>query len=132
MPISPALTPLRLKGIVTCSFGRSEATNLKLYRESGHYPGDLKEGEAFLFLSKGGNQIIFMFKSIEVEVEHGSGGPATRGVIDSRRLRLDGGTWHPYMLQNYANEAGIYLIGIKRFEQVHAAMQARKRAAPSA
>jgi len=125
------LTRLRLKGVVTCSFARSEATNLGLYRTTTKFPGELNKGEAYLFISKGGNQVLFMFKTVvlEVDVQHRRGdGTNTRGVIDSRRLRLDGGTWHPYMLQNYANEVGIDLIGFKRFEQVHSRMMATKRA----
>lgn len=128
--MSSAPTRLRLKGVITCSFVRSEATNLDLYRKSGHYPGPLKNGEAFLFISKSGNQIIFIFKSISLEVagQHRRGdGTTNRTVIDSRKLRLDGGTWHPYMLQNYANAVGIDLIGLKRFEQIHDEMRAAKR-----
>ena len=128
--IPEELTKLRLKGVITCSFGRSEATNLALYQDSGKYPGDLKKGEAFLFISKGGNQILFVFNTIELKVDtqHRKGdGSTTRGVIDSRRLRLDGGTWHPYMLQDYANEVGIHLVGFRRFEDVHRSLMAKKR-----
>jgi hypothetical protein len=124
------LTKLRLKGVITCSFGRSEASNLRLYRDSAKYPGDLRKGEAFLFISKGGNQVLFVFRPVELEVSsrHRKGdGSKTREVIDSRRLRLDGGTWHPYMLQNYANEVGIHLVGFRRFEEVHKSLMAKKR-----
>jgi len=89
-----------------------------------HYPGDLKKGEAFLFLARGGNQVVFVFRDPTIEFE---GQRVARRVIDSRRLRLDGGTWNPYMLQNYANEIGLHLVGIKRFEQVHDEMMAAKR-----
>jgi len=116
-------THLRLKAVIQCDFGRSEANNLKLYRLQPHYPGDLASGEAFLFFSKTGNQVIFVFRDPTIEFE----GDETRHVTDSRRLRLDGGTWSPYMLQNYANLVGLHLVGIKRFEQVHAEMQERKQ-----
>jgi hypothetical protein len=128
--MSTQMTRLRLRGVVTCSFARSEATNLRLYKKAGHFPGDLKRGEAYLFISKGGNQVIFVFRPItlDVNVPHRAGdGTKTRSVIDSRRLRLDGGTWHPYMLQNYANAVGIELIGFKRFEEVHDRMMTAKR-----
>lgn len=119
------LTQLRLKGVIQCSFSRSEATNLALFRQEPHYPGDLKTGEAFLFLAKTGNQVIFVFRDPEVLFADQK---VVRRVIDSRRLRLDGGTWSPYMLQNYANLVGIHLVGIKRFEQVHDEMVLAKRA----
>ncbi len=120
-----AKTRLRLKGVIQCSFQRSEATNLTLFRQESHYPGDLKAGEAFLFLAKTGNQVVFVFRDPTVEF---NGQVTARRVIDSRRLRLDGGTWSPYMLQNYAEMVGLHLVGIKRFEQVHDEMQAAKRA----
>ena len=109
-------TNLRLKGVISCDFGRSEANNLKLFRKQGHYPGDLKAGEAFLFFSKTGNQCLFMFRDPIVSFDD-----------VERRVRLDGATWSPYMLQNYAHLVGLHLIGLKRFEQVHAEMQERKR-----
>lgn len=116
------LRRLRLKGVVQCSFARSEDTNLKLYRQTAHYPGDLQPGEAFLFLAQGGDQVVFVFSDIAVDF-----GGVTREVIDSRKLRLRSGTWSPFMLQNYANMVGLELVGIKRFEQVHAAWRDTKR-----
>ena len=115
------MTPLTLKGIITCSFGRSEATNLDLYRKSKGFPGELKAGEAFLFISRGLNQVIFIFEYAEVEVDNEHdlpGGDNFRSVLDSRRLRLGGGTWHPYMLQNYANAVGLNLEGIRTLQQI--------------
>jgi len=118
------LTQIRLKGVVQCSFIRSEVTNLALYEQEGHFPGELGEGEAFLFISKQGNQVIFVFRDpLNFDV---SG--KIRNVTDSRRLRLESGTWSPYMLQNYAEAVGLHLVGIKRFEQVHAEMRAAKAA----
>lgn len=113
---------LRLKGVVQCSFVRSEATNLALYRQMGHFPGDLRAGEAFLFVSKTNDQVLFLFADHQVDFD---GVP--RKVIDSRRLRLGTGTWNPHMLQNYANMVGIQLVGIKRFEQIHKEWKEKKR-----
>jgi|SaaInlStandDraft_3_1057020.scaffolds.fasta_scaffold43960_2 hypothetical protein len=117
------LTNLRLKGIIMCSFARSEATNLNLFRQMGHYPGDLKKGEAFLFISKMGNQVIFIFRS-PIQFE---GTQRDIEVVDSRRLRLSSSSWNPHMLQNYANEIGLHLVGIKTFEQIHDEWVANKR-----
>ena len=122
-------TRLRLKGVIACSFSRSEATNLNLYRTTPSFPGDLKKGEAFLFISKTGNQIIFVFHAVELEEENGK----MREVIDSRRLRLPhGATWHPYMLQNYAESVGLHLVGIKRFEEIYKErLEAKRKKNPS-
>ena len=114
-------TRLRLKGIVVCSFQRSEATNLDLYKKEGHFPGDLKKGEAYLVISKGLNQIIFVFPPVVLDEQD------DRSALDSRRLRLDGGTWHPYMLQNYAESLGIHLVGIKSFEKILEDQRDKKR-----
>lgn len=119
------LKRVKLKAIIMCSFQRSEKTNLALFREDRHYPGDLQEGEAFLLVSKMGNQVIFIFRgpsTIEI-----TGAPRTWKVLDSRRLRLEGGTWSPYMLQNYANSVGINLVGLKRLEQIMEDRKNRKR-----
>jgi hypothetical protein len=99
-------------------------TNLDLFKQEGHYPGPLKAGETFLFISKTGNQVVFIFRDPEVDFNG-----VSRRVVDSRRLRLGSGTWNPYMLQNYANSVGIKLEGIKSFEQIHEERKAAKRAA---
>jgi len=118
----PELIRLRLKGVIQCNFARSEANNLTLYRQMGHFPGELQAGEAFLFLAKGGNQVLFFFADKQVDFAG-----VSRQVIDSRKLRLTTGTWDAYMLQNYANMVGLDLVGIKRFEQIHVAWrEARK------
>lgn len=88
---------------------------LASYRRSAHYPGDLAVGEAFLFIAKGNDQVLFVFADHEVMF-----GDTPRRVTDSRKLRLGAGTWSPYMLQNYANAVGLNLQGIKRFEEVYA------------
>lgn len=109
----PDRVKLRLKGVVTCDFSRSEVSNLNIYRREGHFPGELQVGEAFLFVARSGNQVLFMFADQQVDFEG-----VSRQVTDSRRLRLGKGTWSPYMLQNYANSVGLELVGIKRFEQI--------------
>ena len=46
---------------------------------------------------------------------------STTYVLSSQLYRiLGGGTWNPHMLQNYANEVGIVLEGIPRFEKYYA------------
>lgn len=116
-------TALRLRGIITCSFTRSEATNLAIYKEEPGYPGDLRAGEAFLFIAKGLDQVAFVFRPVTVTGE----GDIKRTVFDSRRLRLDGGTWHPYMIQNYAKAVGLQLEGLRTLEQILADQRRAKR-----
>ena len=115
------MTRVRLKAVVACSFQRSEATNLALFQQEDFYPGDLRTGEAFLLVSKMNNQVVFVMRNPR-EVEAG------KKVLDTRRLRLDRGTWNPHMLQNYANEVGLHLVGFKRFEQIYDEWREAKRA----
>jgi hypothetical protein len=112
---------LKLKGIIRVSFVRSEKTNLDLYKQSSGYPGDLGSNEAFLFISKKGDQVIFIFQDADVSVkkeDDSRRGTGFRRVLDSRRLRLGDGVWHPYMLQEYAHAVGLHLIGIPTLTQV--------------
>jgi len=118
------LTQLRLKAVIQCSFTRSEATNLELFRRASHFPGELAAEEAFLFLAKTGNQVIFIFRAPVLRLE---GQTKVRRVVDSRRLRISGGAWSPLMLQNYANAVGLNLVGIKRFEQLYDESRAAKK-----
>jgi len=118
-----SLTNVRLKGVMKCPFNRSEVSNLGQYRREEFFPGELKPGEAYLFLSKGLDQAMFVFATHQSADENG----VVRSVVDSRRLRLTSGSWSPYMLQNDANAVGLSLLGIKRFEQIYAEHQALKK-----
>lgn len=114
---------IRLKGIrFGMDFRKSELTNYDAFRKSKSFPGDLGKNEAYLFVSKGQNQLVWILNLIEIETER-----KDRRMIDSRRWRLEGGTWNPLLLQNYANEAGIELIGIRRFEEIYEEQKDRKR-----
>ena len=119
------LKRLRLRAVVECSFCRSEATNLDLFRPSPNYPGDLQGVEAFLFVSKTGNQVVFIFREVAFDHMH------PNRIVDSRRLRMTTGEWNPLMLQNYANAVGLNLQGLRRFEEIFDDMQERKRRKPT-
>ena len=106
---------LRLKAIIPrADFRKSEETLYREYAKSRAYQGQLKRGEAYLFWSKSGNQLLWFFRDPSA-IE---GSKYEYEVVDSRKWRVTGGTWHPFMLANYAEEVGIDLIGIKRFEEI--------------
>lgn len=113
---------MRLKGIIfDCDFRKNEATNYKTYRRSRSFPGELKTNEVFLFVSKSGNQLIWLLNVDDVEVPRANrSGSFERKIYDSRRWRIDGGVWNPDMLQNYAHAVGIDLVGFRRLEQTFA------------
>ena len=71
-----------------------------------------------LFVSKAGNQLLWVMNVDTVETPFkNKRGRYGRRVIDTRRWRIEGGSWSPLMLQNYANDVGIDLVGFRRLEQ---------------
>lgn len=71
---------------------------------------DLKGEDAVCFLSRGENQVLFVYGFSGEENE----------VLGSARLRLRSGRWNPMMLANYAASVGLTLVGIKKFEEAYA------------
>jgi len=106
---------LRLKLISEADFRKSEETNFLELQKAGKLP-KLKKGEGILLISKGRNQIVFVEKIDEFEVETSSGRIVKARVVPSQRFRIRGTTWDGKMLQNYAERAGFKIPGIKRFE----------------
>lgn len=107
---------LRLKAIrYNCDFRKNENSLYNEFKASQNFPGELAKGEAYLFVSASENQLIWFLNATEVEA-----GRKTVGLVDSRRWRLlSHSKWHPMMLANYASDAGIELIGIRRFEEAY-------------
>jgi hypothetical protein len=104
---------LILKAIILdADFRKSELTNWTEYVKKN--PIVLGKNNTVCFVSGSGRQLVFILHQTKILSKRGD----ERMLLDSRRLRIDGGTWDPYMLQNYANEVDIELVGIKRFEQI--------------
>ena len=112
---------LRLKAIkFNTDFRKNEWTNFKEFKKSKRFPGELKANEAILFVSKSGNQLIWILNVADAE--------SGRQIVDSRRWRITGSqSWNPMMLQNYAEKVGIHLVGLKRFEELYEADREKKR-----
>jgi hypothetical protein len=110
------MNKIRLRAIkFDVDFRKNEWTNYNEFKRSRSFPGDLKANEAFLFVSKSGNQLIWILNIIDSYVV--SEGRVNKQIVDSRRWRITSSqTWDPLMLANYAIEVGIELIGIKKFE----------------
>lgn len=80
---------------------------------------DLTTNDVVCFFSGRGNQVLFVWKPQEISLEKFGARKGTATVYRSERLRLSNSTWSPDMIQNYANQVGITLDGIKRFEEIH-------------
>lgn len=75
---------------------------------------DITEDETVLLVSQSGRQLAFVFHAIEIDSR--SGEPVT--AISHYRVQLDRHTsFNGLMLSQYAQRAGIELVGLKRFEE---------------
>ena len=111
---------MRLKLIHRGDFRKSELT---LFNEAMKAHKGLKLGsdDCVLFISGNGKILKFVYGFTEQEVMRYSTKETTGNttkILESTVYRIDGsGTWNPLMLRNYADAAGVSLIGLKRFEQ---------------
>jgi hypothetical protein len=106
---------MKLKAICfDVDFRKSEATNYQTYMKNPKFPGEPENGETILFVSKSGNQLVWLL-NLGFELV-GKVGQECQ-VTDSRKWRLHGGTWNPHMLSEYARMVNIELMGIKTFAQ---------------
>lgn len=114
---------IRLKGIVQdVDFRYNELSIYEKFRKSKSFVADPRVGEAILFVSKNGNQLLWVLGYDEdVMVQKTS-----RRRIETLRLRVSGGYWNPLMLADYAENVGIQLEGLKKFEEVYEASRAKK------
>jgi len=100
------LIPLRLKGpLVVTPFNRTELTIYEEFRESPLFEGDPGTGEAYVFVSCTGNQMLWVINNILVQNSTGRWCDA----ILTQRLRFRHGGFSDAMLQDYANELGYQL-----------------------
>ena len=92
---------------------------------------DLKPGEAVMFLSKGQDQIRFVYHPVDF-TDTETRRKATyqrsfRGFV-SVHVRLDGHL-DPRMLANVAEQAGLRMINRKRYEAYFAHLQEERKSA---
>lgn len=91
---------------------------------------DLRGFDAVAFVSATGNQIVFVYGFTNVGMTKPTGLHKARryGIVTSVRIRLTGSTWNPLMLQNYAADCGLELIGLKRFEEHYSKLKGEEAA----
>jgi len=73
----------------------------------------LAKDDIVVFISKQRNQMLFIHGFTEFFAADGS---SIREALQSIRHRIVGGAWNPLMLKNYAEEAGLQIEGLSRFE----------------
>lgn len=96
---------LRLMHFSEQNFRRNEVTN---FNEAC---GKMKMGkkEAAMFVSKGHDQILFMFNPTKI---------GDRVIYESRRYRLSKGEWEILFIQYYARRVGIVFDGLEKLAQL--------------
>lgn len=108
---------MRLKHIAKVDFRKSEATNFDTFRRARATKAvvaSLGAGDLIMFINMSEDQLVFIHGFDTV-----SDGKQTLRVLSSRRLRISGGRWNPLRLANYAEEVGLQLDGLKRFEDYY-------------
>lgn len=107
---------VQIKRIFSADFRKSPRTLFDEVRKSRKlWCGTLGTDETYLFVSHTGNQLIFVLGDHEVESQPGTRFATKRRLLDYRGWRIEGGTFNPKMLENYANNVGLTL-GRKTFE----------------
>lgn len=109
---------LRLRYIHRGDFRKSEWT---LTQEALQVIKGLKLGpeDCIMLLSGTGKMIKFVFGLIQHDGVMDSGGHTrTAKMLPSRTYRMvEGGTFHPLMIANYADELGLTLEGLKKLDK---------------
>ncbi len=109
---------LKLKYIGRADFRKTEATAMEeVIAELGQ---GLKAHECVILISNNGKIMRFVFGTVEHDQTDARGkmlAERITKILPSRTYRItQGGTFNPYMLQNYANDLGIELEHLKRLE----------------
>jgi len=112
---------MRIKRVVEADFRRAdlgiwlEFCNAKTNRTYANkaFIESLKADDVVVFVSKLGNQLLFVHGFENLRTEAGD----ERIMLPSVRYRIVKGTWSPYMLSVYATAANMPITGLKTFEQ---------------
>ena len=109
---------MKLRLIVTVNFQRTEAENFKAAMKK-HPDLVLGPDDVVCMISMARDQLVFMYRTREIDVSQYGKRRGAANMYRSERLRIDRSTFAPAMIQNYANDAGITLDGFRRFEEIY-------------
>lgn len=122
---------VRLKGVkLGVDFRQSDLTNYDEFKRSKSFPGELETNEVYLFVSKGENQLVWIYHVSTMEPFTTRKATQSKRIIDSRRWRIEGSSrWNFHMLAEYASMAELHLIGIPTLREYFERTRAVKRQA---
>lgn len=101
---------MKLKHVEKMAFSQGEHTMYKKLCDTYPHLSVLSKNDVILVISLTGNQLVFI---------HGFTSVDGLNALHSERLRLPNHRpWNPTMLVNYAEQVGITLEGLRRFEDI--------------
>jgi len=105
---------VKIKKVVQTDFRRNDVSIFSAFqKENLPLLRRLKEDDMIVFVSKTGNQLLFIHGFTEFP---GDQNRALGTALQSIRHRILSGTWNPLMLRNYAIAAGLDVEGLALFE----------------
>lgn len=107
-----ALKPVRIKGgkCIVGDFRKNERTLYEeLRRDRKLWKGEPRADEVYVFVSSTGRQIRFVFGLKKIKSFPGTRYESVQELLDWRGWRIEGSTFSPKMLENYANMCGLTL-----------------------
>lgn len=108
---------MQIKRVFSGDFRKSPRTLFDEIRQDRKlWRGSLGADEAYLFVSQTGNQLFFVLGDREIESQPGTRFATKRRLLDYRGWRIEGGSFNPHMIEDYANAVGLTL-GRKTFAQ---------------
>ena len=120
---------MRLRLIARANFQHSDADNyLAAMRQN---PGlRLGPDDVIALFARSENQMAFIWKPVELNLEKMTGAGARRGTataFKSVRVRLTRSSWNELMIADYAADNGIDLEGLKTFKEMMELKEEKKR-----
>lgn len=107
-----ALKSVRIKG-GECFTGDFRKNPRTLYDELRNdrklWKGEPAANEVYVFVSSTGRQVVFISGVKKVKSHPGTRYEAEQELLDYRGWRIEGSTFHPKMLENYARSCGLTL-----------------------
>ncbi len=105
---------MRIKRVVEADFRRSDLGVFeRFFQKNRGFVESLNKDDVIVFVSKAGNQLLFIhgFSTVETAARD------ARLILPSVKYRIIRGSWNPLMLRNYAEAAGLSIDGLKLFEE---------------
>lgn len=105
---------MRIKQIEAADFRCSARTMFERFRvKNKHVVSALNDTDVIVFISKMGNQLLFVHGYTDFPEDL----IGQRRALQSVRHQILNGTWNPMALANYAQAAGLDIQGLRLFEE---------------